>query len=122
MKKKTISLSILFKYGVLILGAVVAILPILVVFLGSMKSNTEFLNSGVLELPKSFDLSNYKTAFVNGQMLLGFRNTLFIFVVSMIGKLTLGSMFAYVMSRFTFRFKKSIFNVIYACYVDSWNY
>lgn len=108
MKKNQLTIGKILQYLVLIVGAIVAILPILVVFLGSFKSNTEFLNSGVLELPKSFDLTNYKTAFINGQMLLGFRNTLFIFVVSMIGKLTLGSMFAYVMSRFDFRFKKTI--------------
>ena len=106
--KKKVSIGTCFQYLVLVLGACVALLPILVVFIGSFKSNSEFLNSGVLELPKSLDFSNYKTAFVNGQMLLGFRNTLFIFVVSMVGKLTLASMFAYAMSRFEFRLKNPI--------------
>lgn len=100
--------SAILKYLVLILGALASIIPILVVFIGSFKSNTEFLSSGVLELPKAIDLSNYKTAFVNGQMLLGFKNTLIIFVASMVGKLTLGSMFAYAMNRFNFKLKKII--------------
>lgn len=108
MTKKGITIGKVFQYLVLGIGAVVALLPILVVFLGSFKSNSEFLNSGVLELPKSLNFSNYKTAFVNGQMLLGFKNTLFIFLVSMVGKLTLASMFAYAMSRFDFRLKKPI--------------
>ena len=108
MTKKGITIGKVFQYLVLGIGAVVALLPILVVFLGSFKSNSEFLNSSVLELPKSLNFSNYKTAFVNGQMLLGFKNTLFIFLVSMVGKLTLASMFAYVMSRFDFRLKKPI--------------
>lgn len=103
-----VKLSSVFKYLVLIIGALVAIVPILVVLIGSFKSNNEFLSTGVLELPKSIDLSNYKTAFVNGQMLLGFKNTLIIFVISMFGKLTLGSMFAYAMNRFDFKFKKII--------------
>lgn len=39
---------------------------------------------------------------------LGFKNTMLIFAISMVGKLTLGSMFAYVMSRFDFKLKKAI--------------
>ncbi|MDG4514427.1 carbohydrate ABC transporter permease [Streptococcus suis] len=108
MRKEKLTIGKVFQYLVLILGAVVALLPILVVFIGSFKSNNEFLSSNVLALPKSWDFSNYKTAFVNGQMLLGFKNTLIIFVASMIGKLTLASMFAYAMSRFDFKLKKVI--------------
>lgn len=108
MRREKLTIGKVFQYLVLILGAVVALLPILVVFIGSFKSNNEFLSSNVLALPKTWDFSNYKTAFVNGQMLLGFKNTLIIFVASMIGKLTLASMFAYAMSRFNFKLKKVI--------------
>ncbi len=108
MKTKKITFGKILQYLILLIGATVAILPILVVFIGSFKSNTEFLSTGVLELPKSLDFSNYKMAFVNGQMLLGFKNTLIIFVVSMLGKLTLASMFAYAVSRFDFKLKKLI--------------
>lgn len=97
--KKQLSIGRIVQYLILIIGAVVAVLPILVVFIGSFKSNNEFLSTGVLSLPKSLDFSNYKTAFINGQMLTGFKNTLLIFAISMVGKLLLGSMFAYVMSR-----------------------
>lgn len=106
--KQKVSIGKVLQYVILVAGAIVALLPILVVFIGSFKTNKEFLSSGVLDLPKSFDFSNYKTAFVNGQMLLGFKNTLFIFVVSMVGKLTLASMFAYAMSRFEFKLKNPI--------------
>lgn len=108
MRKEKLTLGRVFQYLILVLGAIVALLPILVVFIGSFKSNNEFLSSNVLALPKTWDFSNYQTAFVNGQMLLGFKNTLFIFLASMIGKLTLASMFAYVMSRFDFKLKKVI--------------
>lgn len=108
MRKEKLTIGKVIQYLILILGAIVALLPILVVFIGSFKSNNEFLSSNVLALPKTWDFSNYKTAFVNGQMLLGFKNTLIIFVISMIGKLTLASMFAYAMSRFDFRLKKVI--------------
>ena len=106
--KRGFSIGKAFQYLILAVGAIVAILPILVVFIGSFKSNNEFLTTGVLSLPKSLDFSNYKTAFVSGQMLTGFKNTLIIFGISMVGKLLLGSMFAYVMSRFDFKLKKPI--------------
>ncbi|GEL13552.1 hypothetical protein LCO01nite_11010 [Lapidilactobacillus concavus] len=61
-----------------------------------------------MSLPKHIDFSNYKTAFVNGQMLVGFKNTFIIFVVSMAGKLLLGSAFAYAINRFDFKLKKLI--------------
>ena len=47
-------------------------------------------------------------AFVQGQMLTGFKNTLIIFALAMVGKLLLGSAFAYAMNRFKFRGKKLI--------------
>lgn len=108
MKIKKFTIGKLFQYLILIIGSIVAILPILVVFIGSFKSNNEFLSTGVLSLPEKLDFSNYQTAFIDGQMLTGFKNTLIIFVVSMTGKLLLGSMFAYIMSRFDFKFKKVI--------------
>lgn len=108
MRKEKITFGKCLQYLILVVGVIVALLPILVVFIGSFKSNSEFLSSGVLSLPKKLDFSNYKTAFINGQMLLGFKNTLIIFVASMVGKLTLASMFAYVMSRFDFKLKKVI--------------
>jgi len=107
-KKVKITPGSIFKYTVLTIGAIVALLPLLVVLIGSMKSNEEFLTSSVLSLPKSLDFSNYKTAFVDGQMLTGFKNTFFIFIISMVGKLTLSSMFAYAFNRFDFKFKKLI--------------
>lgn len=106
--KNKITIGTIIKYIVLIAGTIIALLPLIVVFLGSFKSNEEFLSTGVLSLPKNLDFSNYKTAFVNGQMFLGFKNTLVIFVISMVGKLTLGSMFAYAVNRFDFKFKKTI--------------
>src|SRR5699024_3715779 len=89
-------------------GAIVALIPFIVVFNGTFKSNEEFLSTGVLSLPKQFDLTNYKTAFINGQMLIGFKSKLFIIIVSMLRNLILGSMFAYTVNCFDFKFKKLI--------------
>ena len=96
------------KYLILILVALGALIPIIVVFLGSFKTQAEFLNGGVFDLPKTWGLVNYKTAFVDGDMLEGFKNTAFILVVSMAGKIILGAMFAYAVNRFDFALKKPI--------------
>ena len=86
IKKKTfletIKIGSVFKYGTLLIGSLVAILPVLVVFIGSFKTNDEFLNSGVLSLPETWTIENYTRAFVEGDMLVGFKNTLIIFIIS----------------------------------------
>lgn len=105
---RKITFEDIFKYVVLVLGVLVAVVPILVVFIGSFKSNNEFLTTGVLALPKHFEFTNYKTAFINGKMLVGFKNTFIILVISLFGKLLLGSAFAYAVNRFDFKLKKVI--------------
>ena len=45
MRKDKLTIGKVFQYLVLILGAVVALLPILVVFIGSFKSNNELIVS-----------------------------------------------------------------------------
>lgn len=111
---ETLRLGTIFKYGVLIIGSIVAILPVLVVFIGSFKTNNEFLSTGVLSLPETWTIENYTRAFVEGDMLVGFKNTLIIFVISMMGKLLLGAMFAYAIHRFDFKLKKVIMGLYMA--------
>lgn len=106
--KKVFHIGDVLKYIPLVLAAIVAVLPLLVVFIGSFKSMTEFTNSSVLTLPKHFSIDNYTKAFTEGNMLTGFKNTVIIFVVSMVGQLLISSSFAYVMNRFEFRLKRLI--------------
>lgn len=96
------------KYLFLIFVSLCTLIPIVVVVLGSFKTQSEFLNGNVFSLPKSWSLVNYKTAFVDGGMLEGFRNTGFILIVSMLGKIFFGAMFAYAVNRFDFKLKKPI--------------
>ncbi|TBH76690.1 sugar ABC transporter permease, partial [Lactobacillus amylovorus] len=99
------------KYAFLILVSLCTLIPIIVVILGSFKTQTEFLHGNVFSLPKSWSLVNYKTAFVDGGMLEGFRNTGFILIVSMLGKIFFGAMFAYAINRFDFKLKKPIMSL-----------
>ncbi|RDU24068.1 carbohydrate ABC transporter permease [Anaerosacchariphilus polymeriproducens] len=107
--KKKFSISNLFIYLSLIISAAIAIVPLLVVLIGSFKTGEELNSTGVLELPRNFtNISNYVKAFVDGKMLLGFANTFFILAFSIIATLLTGTMTAYVLSRFKFKFRKIV--------------
>lgn len=106
LKAKYFIMSFL-KYLSLCFGAFMAIIPILVVFLTSFKDNKEYLNSGALDMPNNWlNFENYRTAFVDGKMLLGFMNTFIILAVSLTGAILLGTMVAYILNRFEFKLKK----------------
>ena len=88
------------KYAVLVIACLVVFIPLVVVFLGSFKNNTEFLSSNVFALPTKFEWSNYKTAFIDGKVLLGLKNTAIIILISCTGTIIVGTMTAYVLQRF----------------------
>ncbi|GJF31551.1 sugar ABC transporter permease [Kitasatospora sp. NE20-6] len=97
------------KYLSLVLASAVVLVPLLVVFLTSLKTAQEATNTGPLTLPEHwFNLGNYATAFSEGQMLSGFVNTTIILVVSTTGTVLIGSMTAYAIDRFEFRLKKLV--------------
>ena len=96
----------ILKYAVLVIACLVVFIPLVVVFLGSFKNNTEFLSSNVFALPQKLEWSNYKTAFMDGNVLLGLKNTGIILVISCIGTIITGTMTAYVVQRFNTLFGK----------------
>lgn len=106
---KKIKISRIFIYLSLILAALVSIVPIVVVFFTSFKTNEEIKTSGIMSLPQSFlNFENYKTAFVDGKMLLGFGNTCLILIIAVTATILTGTMTAYILSRFEFKGKKLI--------------
>jgi len=98
------------KYASLVLGSLVALVPIVVILFAALKTGPEYANSGPLVPPENWlNFGNFVTAFVKGRMLLGFANTTIIAVVSVTGTILIGTMAAYVLDRFEFRFKKLVF-------------
>ncbi|MFF5156630.1 carbohydrate ABC transporter permease [Streptomyces sp. NPDC000348] len=97
-------------YLSLILAALVVLLPLTVVFLTSLKSSGEMANgSGALALPDDpLNFDNYVTAFRDGRMLSAFGNTAVVLVVAVGGTILIGSMTAYAIDRFHFRFRKPV--------------
>lgn len=99
-----------FVYLSLVLAAVVVLLPLGVIVLTSLKSEREMADdSGALSLPGDLlNFDNYVTAFQDGEMLSAFANTAFILLFAVAGTVLIGSMTAYAIDRFTFRFRKLV--------------
>lgn len=99
-----------FVYLSLVLASMVVLLPLGVIVLTSLKSEQEMADdSGALTLPGDFlNFHNYVTAFQDGEMLSAFANTSFILLFAVAGTVLIGSMTAYAIDRFTFRFRKLV--------------
>ena len=66
-------LTAVLTYGSLLVGCVVVVLPLLIVFMASFKTDTEFYSTPMFSLPANlFNLQNYEEAFTGGLMLQGF--------------------------------------------------
>jgi multiple sugar transport system permease protein len=97
------------KYASLVIVSAVMIVPLVVVLFTSLKTTQEAATSNPLSPPHNwFHLSNYALAFNDGQMLRAFVNTTIILVVSIVGNVLIGSMAAYAIDRFDFRFKRLV--------------
>ncbi|WP_439564145.1 carbohydrate ABC transporter permease [Microcella sp.] len=98
------------KYVTLVLAAIVAVLPLVVVLFAAFKTSEEYATTTPLTPPANWlNVANFVTAFESGKMLLGFANTTFILAVSVTGTVIIGTMAAYALDRFDFRFKKLVF-------------
>lgn len=96
------------KYAILIFLLFVFVIPVLVIFFAAFKTNKEYATTSVLTLPTSFfDFKNFITAFVDGHMLTGFKNTIIIMIFSLAGSVLTGSMSAFIFSRFKSQISKS---------------
>lgn len=108
IKLNVLGISLL-KYLSLILGALVAVIPLLVIVFASFKTGAEINTTSSFSLPQNwFNFANYALAINRGNMLMGLFNTTLILIVSLIGTILIGSMSAYVLSRFEFRLKKLV--------------
>ncbi|WP_425564948.1 carbohydrate ABC transporter permease [Pseudolysinimonas kribbensis] len=98
------------KYASLVAFCVILMLPLVVILFASFKSAKEYLTTSPITPPQDWlNFSNFGTAFFDGDMLQGFGNTTIILVASIVATILIGTMTAYALDRFTFRFKRVIF-------------
>jgi len=92
------------KYVSLVVGAIFTLLPLGLIFFGSLKTNQEFLSTGPLDLPQDwFNFANYTEAFTRAGMGMAFFNTVIIFAAAIVGTVFIGAGTAYALDRFRFR-------------------
>lgn len=98
------------KYMSLVIAGLVTLVPLVVILFAALKSSKEYSTTAPLTPPSNwFNYQNFATAFIDGQMSLGFLNTSVIMVISVFATIVIGTMTAYALDRFDFRFKKLVF-------------
>lgn len=102
-------LAVFLKYLSLVAASAVVVVPLLAVLLTSLRTSAEMGQGSALALPDDWlNFHNYTIAFTDGHMLRALGNTTFILVFSVLGTVLIGSMTAYAVDRFHFRFKKLV--------------
>ena len=96
------------KYSSLVIASVVALVPLVVILFTALKTGEDYATSGPLDLPRSPTLANFVTAFDEADMAAAFVNTTIILVASIVGTIVIGTMAAYALDRFHFRFRKLV--------------
>ncbi|AUS98796.1 sugar ABC transporter permease [Clostridium thermosuccinogenes] len=103
MQKLTFVIRTIIKYFSLALGAFAAIIPIVVCVVTAFKGMKEYQDTNVMTMPKSWlNFENFVTAWTKANMGLAFINSFIILVCVLAGSIILGTMLAYVLSRFKF--------------------
>ena len=102
--------SAAIKYVSLIVACIAILLPLVAIVLTSLKTSAEADGTAsAFSAPSNwFNFSNYRTAFVDGHLLTALLNTAIILAVSITGTVLIGSMTAYAIDRFQFRFKRVV--------------
>lgn len=115
--KQTSQISIISaktaKYIFMLFFSLIAIGPIVWAFISSFKTYAE-INSSALSWPSSFNLDNYKAAFMYAPIAKYFLNSVIIVGTSVLVTVTLVAMCAYIISRFNFKLKTLIILLISA--------
>ena len=105
MKAIKNSLSRIPSYLFILIVCLVILVPILILFIASFKTNIEFAKTGIFDPPAQLLLDNYITVFERGNFLVAFKNTAVILICSTVINVILGSMLAFVIGCFDFKAK-----------------
>jgi multiple sugar transport system permease protein len=103
-------IAVILKYLSLIVVCLILLLPLVAIVLTSLKTSAEANgSSGAFTLPHDWlNFHNYATVFRDAHILTAMKNTAIILVISITGTVFIGSMTAYAIDRFDFRFKKVV--------------
>jgi ABC-type glycerol-3-phosphate transport system permease component len=110
--RATRTLAGIGKYASLIAFALILLLPVVVIVFASFKSAREYATTSPIAPPRNWlNFANFGQAWVQGDMLVGFANTALILSISIVITILLGTMTAYALDRFDFKYKKVVFGL-----------
>lgn len=87
---------------------VIVILPILLTLFAALKTKGDMVNTSPLALPEHITWENFREVLGNKYLWIGLKNTIIILVVSIFFNVLLGTVTAFIIERFDFRFKKAV--------------
>jgi multiple sugar transport system permease protein len=97
------------KHLCLLVWTFLVLYPLTILLFSSFKTDEEYVRTSVFSLPESFlNFSNYIKAFMEGDFINAFKNSLILVAVGAIGTVFIGAMVAYCLDRFDFALKKYI--------------
>lgn len=95
-------LWIIIKYVSLVFFSIVAVLPLASCVITAFKSDEEYVATNVMQLPTTWQFSNFIKAFQTANMGRAFINSGIVLVCVLIGAIIIGTQLAYVLDRFKF--------------------
>ena len=103
---------------------VVVILPILLTLFASLKSGADMVNTSPLALPplERITFSNFERVLSDRNLYVGLRNTVVILAISLVFNVAFGTVTAYIIERFNFRFKGFVVSLDESAILDGCSY
>lgn len=94
---------------------IIVVLPILLTLFAALKTKGDMIKTSPLLLPEldKITFENFERVLSDKYLLVGFKNTFLIVFISIIFNIILGSVTAFILKRFEFRFKKVVFALFF---------
>lgn len=94
---------------------IIVVLPILLTLFAALKTRGDMIKTSPLLLPAldKITFENFERVLGDKYLLVGFKNTFLIAFISIIFNIMLGSVTAFILERFEFRFKKVVFALFF---------
>ena len=94
---------------------VIVILPILLTLFASLKTGADMVNTSPLSLPpfERVTFHNFEKVIGDKNLYTGFKNTITILAVSLVFNVAFGTITAYIIERFNFRFKGFVVSLFF---------
>lgn len=109
-------LSQLLKQLLCLIMVAIVLAPIVLVLFAAFKTKGDMVKISPLLLPPKsrFTLENFRKVLNDKYLLVGFKNTGIILVISIFFNVLFGTITAFIIERFQFRFKKIIVGLFFA--------